>query len=60
MEVNIYIGFWALKVMCTQYGICSQAAIKNARAIFFQSWAGRAIVFGQVQKFPGRAAPARI
>jgi hypothetical protein len=24
-----------LKVKCTQYGICSQAAFKNARAIFF-------------------------
>jgi hypothetical protein len=22
MEVNIYIGFWTLKMKCTQYGIC--------------------------------------
>jgi hypothetical protein len=22
VEVNIYIGFWTLKVKCTQYGIC--------------------------------------
>ena len=28
--------------------------------IFFWSWAGRVTVFGRVQKFPWRAAPARI
>ena len=22
MEVKIYIGFWTLKVKCSQYGIC--------------------------------------
>jgi hypothetical protein len=33
--VYIYIGFETLKVKCTQYGICSQAAFKNARAMFF-------------------------
>jgi hypothetical protein len=33
--VHIYIGFETLKVKCTQYGICSQAAFKNARAMFF-------------------------
>ena len=29
--------YWILdlEVKCTQYGICSQAAFKNARAIFF-------------------------
>jgi hypothetical protein len=33
--VHIYIGFESLKVKCTQYGIYSQAAFKNARAMFF-------------------------
>ena len=28
--------------------------------IFFRSWAGRVTVFGRVQKFPWRAAPAQI
>ena len=56
-----------LKVKCTQCGICSQVAFKNARAMFFRSRAGRAIVFGRVQKNPGRGqkfhgrvAPAQI
>jgi hypothetical protein len=35
VEVHIYIGFEALKVKPTQYGICSQVAFKNARAMFF-------------------------
>jgi hypothetical protein len=35
-------------VKCTQYGICSQAAFKNTKAIFFCFWAGRASVFGRV------------
>ena len=35
MEVHIYIGFETLKVKCTQYGICSQVALNNARAMFF-------------------------
>jgi hypothetical protein len=39
--IYIYIGFETLKVKCTQYGICSQAAFKNARAMFF-SKLGRA------------------
>jgi hypothetical protein len=33
--VHIYIGFETLKVKCTQYEICSQAAFKNPRAMFF-------------------------
>jgi hypothetical protein len=33
--VHIYIGFETLKVKCTQYGICSQAAFKIGRAMFF-------------------------
>ena len=41
MEVHIYIGFETLKVKCTRYGICSQTAFKNARAMFF-SKLGRA------------------
>jgi hypothetical protein len=32
--VHIYIGFETLKVKCTQYEICSQAAFKNATTIF--------------------------
>jgi hypothetical protein len=35
VEVNIQIGFWTLKVKCTQYGFCGQAAFKNARGFFF-------------------------
>jgi hypothetical protein len=34
-SAHIYIGFETLKMKCTQYGICSQAAFKNARAKFF-------------------------
>ena len=34
MEVNIYIGFWTLKMKCTQYGLYEQATSKTARAIF--------------------------
>jgi hypothetical protein len=30
---HIYIGFWTLKVTCTQYELYRQAAFKNARAI---------------------------
>ena len=56
MEVHIYIGFETLKVKCTRYGICSQTAFKNARAMFFSKLggAGWAVVFGRVQKNPGR------
>ena len=35
MEVTTYIGFGALKMKCTQYGLYGQAAFKNARAILF-------------------------
>jgi hypothetical protein len=35
MEVHIHIRFETLKMKYTQYGICSQAAFKNARAMFF-------------------------
>jgi hypothetical protein len=66
-KVHIYIGFETLRMKCTRYGICSQAAFKNARAKFFCFRAGRAYVFGRVwknsgrgQKFRARAAPARI
>jgi hypothetical protein len=31
MKVNIYIGFWTLKIKFTQYGLYEQAAFKNAR-----------------------------
>jgi hypothetical protein len=33
MEMNIYIGFWTLKMKCTQYGLYGQAAFKNAKII---------------------------
>ena len=38
--MHIYIGFETLKVRCTQYGICSQAAFKNARAMCFSKLGG--------------------
>ena len=40
MEVNIYIEIWTLKVKCAQYRICSQAAFKNARAMFLSKLGG--------------------
>ena len=47
-STHIYIGYETLKVKCTQYVICSQAAFKNARAKFFYFRAGRTAVFGRV------------
>ena len=35
MEVNIYVGFWTLKVKCTQCVTCGQVAFKNTRAMVF-------------------------
>ena len=35
MDVNLYIGFWTLKMKCTQDGLYGQVAFKNARAILF-------------------------
>jgi hypothetical protein len=53
MEVHKYIGFETLKVKCTQYGICSQAAFKNARAMFFVfGWDGQ-LFSGRFEKNPG-------
>jgi hypothetical protein len=52
--VHIYIGFETLKVKCTQYGICSQAAFKNARAMFFLKLGGTGISFRAASKNPGR------
>jgi hypothetical protein len=40
MQVNIYIGFWTLKVKCIQYGICEEVVIKNARAMVFSKSSG--------------------
>ena len=34
------MGFETLKVKYTEYGICSQAAFKNARAMFFLKLGG--------------------
>ena len=33
MEVNKYIGFWTLKMKCTQYGLYGQKTFKNARVM---------------------------
>jgi hypothetical protein len=55
-----------LKVKCTQYGICSQVAFKNARAIFFSGGTGICFRAGlkkseRGQKFRGEGLPpARI
>jgi hypothetical protein len=59
-NAHIYIGLETLKVKCTQYGICSQAAFKNTRAIFFFGFRAGLKKFRAGQKFRGRAAPARI
>jgi len=45
VEVHIYIGFETWKVKCTQYGICSQAAFKNARAMFSSKLCGAGSCF---------------
>ena len=31
MEVNIYIGFWTMKMKCTQYGLSETMTFKDAR-----------------------------
>ena len=36
-EVNIYIGFWTLKIKCTLNGLYGQTTIKNARV---KPWLG--------------------
>ena len=63
-NAHIHIGFETLKVKCTQYGICSQAAFKNARAIFILFSGGTDICFraglkksGRGQKFRGEGYP---
>jgi hypothetical protein len=41
-------------VKCTQYGICSQAAFKNARAMFFFVFGrGGRLFSGGFEKIPG-------
>ena len=35
VEVNIYIGFLALKVRCTQYGFCGQGNLRECKGNFF-------------------------
>jgi hypothetical protein len=54
--VHIYIGFETLKVKCTQYGICSQLAFKNARAMFFSKLGGAGSNFRSGSK-KSRAGP---
>jgi hypothetical protein len=51
--VHIYIGFETLKVKCTQYGICTQAAFKNARAMFYSKLGGAGNKLVGFKKFPG-------
>ena len=43
-EVSIYIGFWALKLRCTQWSFVVNAAFKNARPIFLVSWVERPMI----------------
>ena len=52
-SAHIYIGFETLKAKCTQYGTCSQAAFKNARAMFFFvfGWDGQLFSHG-FEKIP--------
>jgi hypothetical protein len=65
--IYIYIGFETLKVKCTQYGICSEAAFKNARTIFFVFGQDGHLFSGGFEKIRARAKnlwgglpPARI
>ena len=48
MKVNIYIGFWPLKVKHTQFEICGEVVFKNARAMVFlkSDRAGRSFRLG--------------
>ena len=57
LEVHIYIGLQTLKVKCTQYGICSQAAFKNVRAMFFLKLGRSGNNFQSGQNFHGKVAP---
>ena len=58
MKVNIYIGFWTLKVKCTQYGTCRQAAFKKLQGqYFFRSWARRGGVFSRVLQISWESCP---
>ena len=50
MEVNIYNGFWILKMKCTQCSICGKVAFKNARAMDFSKSGGGGISFRLVPK----------
>jgi hypothetical protein len=63
MEVNIYHIYISyildFEGEGSQYGICIQAAFKNARAMLFSTSGGAGSSF-QVQNFPGKVAPARI
>jgi hypothetical protein len=66
-SAHIYIEFETLKVKCTQYGICSQAAFKNARAIFLVFRRDGHLFSGGFEKIRagakisrGGLAPARI
>ena len=54
---HIYIGFWALRVKCTQYGICSQAASKDARAMFFSKLGGASSSFRSGSKISREGWP---
>jgi hypothetical protein len=58
--VHIYIEFETLKVKCTQYGICSQVAFKNARAMFFSKLGGAGSNFrADSKKIAGGLPPPR-
>ena len=66
-SAHIYIEYETLKVKCTQHWICSKAAFKNARAMFFSKSGGSGNSFRLDSKtsrageiFHRRAAPAQI
>ena len=40
IEVNMYIGFWTLKMKCTQYGFHEESTFKNAKAVLFLKLGG--------------------
>lgn len=41
LEVNIYIGSWALTVRCTQYGFCGQGNLQRIFILLFFFEVGR-------------------
>ena len=46
-----------LKVKCTQYGICNQAAFKNSKAMFFSKLGGAGNNFRSASKISLKGVP---